>query len=96
MNDVCQIGGRKGGTAVYGAEAIEFCAAQCVRWTCNNVGLGSVKGRTAEVTEVRDGRVTLRLEDSRSLALASTHGSAISTSLGPRPCMRFRATPSTT
>ena len=41
----------------------------CFRWTRNDAGLGLVNSRTAEVAEIRDGRVTFRLEDGRKLEL---------------------------
>ena len=40
------------------------------RWTRNDAGLGLVNSGTAEVAAVRDGRVTFRLEDGRTLDLA--------------------------
>ena len=64
-----EIGGRRGGAEVYRAEGIELHAGDRIRWTRNDAGLGLVNSRTAEVAEVRDGRVTFRLEDGRKLEL---------------------------
>ena len=64
-----EIGGRRGGTEVYRREGIEFRAGDRVRWTRNDDGLGLVNSRTAEVAAVKDGRVTFRLEDGRTLEL---------------------------
>ena len=64
-----EIGGRKGGTEVYRAEGIELRAGDRIRWTLNDTGLGLVNSRTAEVAEVRNGRVTFQLEDGRKLEL---------------------------
>ena len=64
-----EIGGRRGGTEVYRRVGIELRAGDRVRWTRNDDGLGLVNSRTAEVAAVRDGRVTFRLEDGRTLEL---------------------------
>ena len=64
-----EIGGRKDGIEVYRAEGIELRAGDRFRWTRNDAGLGLVNSRTAEVAEIRDGRVTFRLEDGRKLEL---------------------------
>ena len=64
-----EIGGRKGGSEVYRAEEIELRAGDRIRWTRNDAGLGLVNSRTAEVVAVRDGRVTFRLEDGKTLEL---------------------------
>ena len=65
-----EIGGRKGGSEVYRAEAIELRAGDRIRWTRNDAGLGLVNSRTAEVAAVKGGRVTFRLEDGKTLELA--------------------------
>ncbi|MYA95919.1 MAG: conjugative relaxase [Nitrospinae bacterium] len=65
-----QIGGRRGGTEVYRAETIELRAGDRVRWTRNDKELGLVNSATAEVSGVRDGRVTFTLEEGRRLVLA--------------------------
>ena len=67
-----EIGGRRGGTEVYRAEAIELRAGDRIRWTRNDTGLGLVNSRTAEVAEVKDGRVTFQLEDGRKLELGTS------------------------
>ena len=64
-----EIGGRRGGSEVYRAEEIELRAGDRIRWTRNDAGLGLVNSRTAEVVGVRDGRVTFRLEDGKTLEL---------------------------
>ena len=64
-----EIGGRRGGSEVYRREGVELRAGDRVRWTRNDAGLGLVNSRTAEVAAVRDGRVTFRLEDGRTLEL---------------------------
>ena len=67
-----EIGGRRGGSEVYRTEGIELRAGDRIRWTRNDAGLGLVNSRTAEVAEVRDGRVTFRLEDGRKLDLGAS------------------------
>ena len=64
-----RIGGRRGGTEVYRAETIELRAGDRVRWTRNDKGLGLVNSATAEVSGVRNGRVTFTLEEGRRLVL---------------------------
>ena len=64
-----EIGGGRGGSEVYRAEEIELRAGDRIRWTRNDAGLGLVNSRTAEVVAVRDGRVTFRLEDGKTLEL---------------------------
>ena len=66
-----EIGGRRGGSEVYRAEAIELRAGDRIRWTRNDDGLGLVNSRTAEVAEVKDGHVTFLLEDGRKLELGA-------------------------
>ena len=46
---------------------MELRAGDRIRWTRNDAGLGLVNSQTAEVTGVRDGRVSFRLEDGRVL-----------------------------
>ena len=65
-----RIAARAGGVEVYRSEDIELRAGDRIRWTRNDAGLGLVNSGTAEVAAVRDGRVTFRLEDGRSLDLA--------------------------
>ena len=66
-----EIGGRRGGSEVYRREGIELRAGDRVRWTRNDDGLGLVNSRTAEVAAVKDGRVTFRLEDGKTLELGA-------------------------
>ena len=65
-----RIAARAGGVEVYRSEEIELRAGDRVRWTRNDAGLGLVNSGTAEVAAVRDGKVTFRLEDGRTLDLA--------------------------
>ncbi len=65
-----RIAARAGGVEVYRSEQIELRAGDRIRWTRNDAGLGLVNSGTAEVAAVRDGRVTFRLEDGRTLDLA--------------------------
>ena len=64
-----EIAGHRGGSEVYRAEPIELRAGDRVRWTRNDKGLGLVNSRSAEVIAAGGGRVSLRLEDGRELAL---------------------------
>jgi len=64
-----EVGGRRGGTEVYRTEEIELRAGDRIRWTRNDADLGLVNSRTAEVSEVGNGRVKLRLEEGRNLEL---------------------------
>ena len=64
-----EIAGRRGGSEVYRVEGIELRAGDRIRWTRNNKALGLVNSRTAEVSEVKNGRVTFRLEDGKKLEL---------------------------
>ena len=66
-----QVGARKGGTEVYRAGTIELRAGDRIRWTRNDAGLKLVNSGSAEVTGVRDGRVSFRLEDGRTIELGS-------------------------
>ena len=67
-----QVGARKGGTEVYRSEAIELRAGDRIRWTRNDAGLKLVNSGSAQVTGVRDGRVSFRLEDGRTIELGTT------------------------
>ena len=64
-----EIEGLRSGTEVYRAEGIELRTGDRIRWTRNDDGLGLVNSRTAEVAEVKGGRVTFLLEDGRKLEL---------------------------
>ena len=46
---------------------MELRAGDRIRWTRNDAGLGLLNSQSAEVTAVRDGRVSFRLEDGRML-----------------------------
>ncbi len=63
------IGGRRGGSEVYRSETLELRAGDCIRWTRNDAGLGLVNSGIAEVSAVRNGRVSFRLEDGRKIDL---------------------------
>ena len=65
-----RIAARAGGVEVYRSEEIELRAGDRIRWTRNDAGLGLVNSGTAEVAAVRDGKVSFRLEDGRTLDLA--------------------------
>ena len=54
---------------MYRSEEIELRAGDRIRWTRNDAGLGLVNSRTAEVLGVRQGRVTFRLENGKTLEL---------------------------
>ena len=60
---------RSGGVKVYRVDEIELRVGDRVRWTRNDTGLGLVNSQTADVAEVRSGKVTFRLEDGRMLDL---------------------------
>ncbi len=64
-----EIAGRRGGSEVYRIEGIELRAGDRIRWTRNDKALGLVNSGTAEITEVKDNRVSFRLEDGRTLSL---------------------------
>ena len=87
-----RIGGRRGGTEVYRTETIELRAGDRVRWTRNDKGLGLVNSATAEVSGVRNGRVTFMLEEGRKLVTDPRRPATAPLSIapGPRPCMPFR------
>ncbi len=62
-----RLAARSGGVEVYKVESMELRAGDRIRWTRNHAGLGLVNRQTAEVTSVKNGRVTFRLEDGRVL-----------------------------
>ena len=64
-----RIAARAGGVEVYKREAMELRAGDRIRWTRNDAGLGLVNSQTAEVTAVKDGRITFRFEDGRTLGM---------------------------
>ena len=61
---------RSGGVEVYKTDTMELRAGDRIRWTRNDAGLGLVNSGTAEVAAVKDGTVSFRLEDGRTLDLA--------------------------
>ena len=63
------IAGRRDGSEVYRAEAIELRAGDRVRWTRNDKALGLVNSQTAEAVAVAGGRVFFRIEDGHMLSL---------------------------
>ena len=65
-----RVGARRGAVEVYRREAIELRAGDRIRWTKNDASLGLVNSHTAEVTEVKNGEVTFRLEDGRNLTFS--------------------------
>ena len=67
-----QVGARKGGTEVYRSETIELRAGDRIRWTRNDAGLKIVNSGSAQVTGVRDGQVSFRLEDGRTIELGGS------------------------
>ncbi|MDE0334330.1 MAG: AAA family ATPase, partial [Defluviicoccus sp.] len=67
-----QVGARRGGTEVYRSETIELRAGDRIRWTRNDAGLKLVNSGSAQVTGVRDGRVSFRLEDGRTIELGGS------------------------
>ncbi|MCY4349724.1 MAG: relaxase domain-containing protein [Thiotrichales bacterium] len=64
-----QLAARSGGVEVYRADTLELRAGDRIRWTRNDAGRGLVNSATAEVAGVKDGTVSLRLEDGRTLDL---------------------------
>ena len=62
-----KLAARSGGVEVYRSETMELRAGDRIRWTRNDAGLGLVNSATAEVAGVKDGTVSLRLEDGRTL-----------------------------
>ena len=65
--DPYRLAGRTGGVEVYRVEDMELRAGDRIRWTRNDARHELVNSATAEVTAVKDGTVTLRLEDGRVL-----------------------------
>ena len=62
-----KLAARSGGVEVYRSDTMELRAGDRIRWTRNDAGLGLVNSATAEVVAVKDGTVSLRLEDGRTL-----------------------------
>ena len=65
--DPYRLAGRTGGVEVYRVEDMELRQGDRIRWTRNDARHELVNSATAEVTAVKDGTVTLRLEDGRVL-----------------------------
>ena len=66
-----RIAARSGGVEVYRVERMELRQGDKVRWTRNDPDLGLMNSQAAEVTDVRGGRVTFRIEDGRVLDMTS-------------------------
>ena len=66
-----RLAARTGGVEVYKVERMELRAGDKVRWTRNDPDLGLMNSQAAEVTDVRGGRVTFRIEDGRVLDMTS-------------------------
>ena len=65
-----RLAARSGGVEVYGVDRIELRRGDVVRWTRNDATHGLVNSGTAEVTQVKDGKIVFRLEGGRSLSLS--------------------------
>ena len=66
-----RLAARTGGVEVYKVEHMELRQGDKVRWTRNDPDLGLMNSQAAEVTGVRDKRVTFRIEDGRILDMTS-------------------------
>ena len=66
-----RLAARTGGVEVYRVEHMEMRQGDKVRWTRNDPDLGLMNSQAAEVTDVRGGRVTFRIEDGRVLDMTS-------------------------
>ena len=66
-----RLAARSGGVEVYRVEHMELRRGDKVRWTRNDPDLGLMNSQAAEVTDVRGGRVTFRIEDGRVLDMTS-------------------------
>ena len=67
--DPYRLAGRTGGVEVYRVEDMEFRQGDRIRWTQNDARHELVNSATAEVAEVKDRTMTLRLEDGRVLGM---------------------------
>ena len=65
--DPYRLAGRTGGVEVYRVEEMELRQGDRIRWTRNDARHEVVNSQTAEVVEVKDGRVRFRLGDGRNL-----------------------------
>ena len=66
-----RLAARSGGVEVYRVEHMELRQGDKVRWTRNDPDLGLMNSQAAEVTDVRGGRVTFRIEDGRVLDMTT-------------------------
>ena len=66
-----RLAARSGGVEVYKVEHMELRIGDKVRWTRNDKELGLVNSQAAEVTSVRNGRVTFRVEDGRTIDMTA-------------------------
>ena len=66
-----RLAARTGGVEVYRVEHMELRQGDKVRWTRNDPDLGLMNSQAAEVTNVRDKRVTFRIEDGRVLDMTA-------------------------
>ena len=66
-----RLAARTGGVEVYQAERMELRIGDKIRWTRNDKELGLVNSQAAEVTSIRKGRVTFRIEGGRTIAMAA-------------------------
>ena len=66
-----RLAARSGGVEVYKVERMELRIGDKVRWTRNDKDLGLVNSQAAEVTSVRNGRVTFRVEDGRTIGMTA-------------------------
>ena len=68
-----RLAARSGGVEVYRVEHMELRQGDKVRWTRNDPDLGLMNSQAAEVTDVRGGRVTFRIEDGRVLDMTTAN-----------------------
>ena len=67
--DPGKLAARTGGVELYRADSFELRQGDRIRWTKNDDAYGLVNSQTAEVTGVKDGTVSFKLEDGRTLDL---------------------------
>ena len=67
--DPGKLAGRTGGVEVYSADSFELRQGDRIRWTKNDAVYGLVNSQTAEVAGVKNGTVSFKLEDGRTLDL---------------------------
>ena len=65
--DPGKLAGRTGGVEVYSADSFELRQGDRIRWTKNDAVYGLVNSQTAEVAGVKNGTVSFKLEDGRTL-----------------------------